>query len=671
MATENPDGGNSSLIIGEGGLIDDRADMDQVAYPIQDWNVNETFAPEDDPSLRASLAPNPPGPAQLGFAGSFRISVFLAKLLTIWKALTGDPNASSEAVPDKTLIASGTDVDSELITAVDDQDVTGAIAVADDLDDVAEALRLKVSPGTTALAGTGTITVNYTIGSKTGKLVATYTATNLTDDQYLTLPNGATIASVVASSGLTAGNISITVVAAFTSRYFTDENDETLNIVASGTDVTAAIDPDDIENLANYADEQELTLSPTMAATALAGTGTITINYINADGTTGELVATYTATNLTDDQALTLPADAKITSIVVSSGLTAGDIDITTTVTAKAFRNPGVGKSGKLEFTFSDANVDGSIKIIGLRKGGILARHVFRHSETIDLSDVADTTAAFSSDAFFHEIRHIEILDADGNPFTTGTVQIDSKPGSYITSFQLTETEIDRLTAEAELAGIPHKMTNMIIGAATLNAANGGNNLEVNVVGERMEELQSIESDIAIEQFISTREQYPTDFPLVDPDFFPGFGGFLLIDGEALLFRGATLNFALNRERSDAIQGGPFSDDFESTGRAITATLPTYYQSGELTSDKFVRWQETLRNQDPLKAQLFLYAFSREGQEFVTEIEFPYALVIVPVDKNVNARGRVPIDVQVGAFPDPAITGAPDVKIRITSSDTL
>ena len=98
MANQYPDGGNSSVIIGEGGQIDDHTDMDPVAYSVQDWNVNETFEPEEDPSLRASLAPNPPGPARLGFAGSFRISVLLDKLLTIIKAITGDPNAASVAV---------------------------------------------------------------------------------------------------------------------------------------------------------------------------------------------------------------------------------------------------------------------------------------------------------------------------------------------------------------------------------------------------------------------------------------------------------------------------------------------------------------------------------------------------------------------------------------------
>ena len=669
MATNYPDGGNSSVILGEGGQIDDRADMDQVAYPVQDWNINETSESEEDPSLRASLAPNPPGPARLGFAGSFRISVLLNKLLMIWKALSGDPNPSSVAVPDKTIVASGTAL---TIDIVDDQDVTSAITVADDLDDVDEAVRLTLSPGTAALTGAGTITINYSIGSITGTLVATYIASNLTDDQYLTLPKGATITSVV-GAGLTAGDIDI-LASRLNSRYFTDEtsaNDQTIAVVATDTDVTAAITV--AETLANYLDEQELTLSPGTTALAL-GTGvttaTITINYTAADSTTGTLVASYISTTLTADQTLTLPADAYISSIV-AAGFGSGDIDITTTVTAKAFRNPGVGKSGRLEFTFSDANADGSIMIIGLRKGGMLDRHVFRHSETIDLRDVTLTTAALSSDKSFHEIRYIEILDSSGNPFTTGTVQINSKPEEYLTSFEFKQTEIERLTAEAELAGIPHKLTNMIISDATLNIAAGGNNLEANVIGERMEELQSIESDIAIEQFTSTREQYPTDFPLVDPDFFPGFGGFLLVDGEALLFRGAAINFALDREVSEAIQGGPFSDDFESTGRAITATLPTYFQSGTLTSDKFIRWQETLRNQEPIKVQIFLFAFSRQGKGFVTEIEFPHALVIAPVDKNVNARGRVPIDVQVGAFPDPDKTDPPDVQIRVTGSDTL
>ena len=493
MANQYPDGGNSSVIIGEGGQIDDHTDMDPVAYSVQDWNVNETFEPEEDPSLRASLAPNPPGPARLGFAGSFRISVLLDKLLTIIKAITGDPNAASVAVPDKVLAATSEDV----------------------------------------------------------------------------------------------------------------------------SDVVAVYDPGDAD------------ATPVIPASAGF--------FVDAMGD-----------------------------------------PITTT-------NPNDGESGQLEFTFDAAAAvpaTGFIRITGLRKGGILDRHVFRHSETIDIAQlIADgiitaTTDAIPSKKWFHQIRSVEVLDSSKavHP-ASGTVGIMSKPKSYVSSFELKQADINRLTAEAELAGIPHKLTEMIIAAATLNVAAGGNNLEVNVLGERMDELRSIESDIALEQFTSTREEHenddPNPFPLVDPDFFPGFGGYLLIDGDPLLFRGATINFALNREVSEAIQGGPFSDDFESTGRAITATLPTYYQSGTLTSDNFIRWQDTLRNQEPIRAQIFLYAFTPEGQEVVMEIEFPYALLTAAVDKNVNARSRVPIDVQIGAFPDPDETDPPDVKIRVTGSDML
>ena len=497
MANQYPDGGNSSVIIGEGGQIDDHTDMDPVAYSVQDWNVNETFEPEEDPSLRASLAPNPPGPARFGFAGSFRISVLLDKLLTIIKAITGDPNAASVAVPDKVL-ADGTAID-----------VTEVIDVYD--------------------------------------------------------PGDADATPVIPAS---AG-------------FFVD---------AMGDPITAT--------------------------------------------------------------------------------------------------NPNDGESGRLEFTFdtaTDLPAAGFIRITGLRKVGILDRHVFRHSETIDIADeiannpdVTLTTDAITSKKWFHQIRSVEILDANKAvpaAAPTGMVGIISKPKSYVSSFELKQADINRLTAEAELAGIPHKLTNMIIAAATLNVAAGGNNLEVNVLGERMDELRSIESDIALEQFTSTREAHenddPNPFPLVDPDFFPGFGGYLLIDGAPLLFRGATINFALNREVSEAIQGGPFSDDFESTGRAITATLPTYYQSGTLTSDNFIRWQDTLRNQEPIRAQIFLYAFTREGQEVVMEIDFPYALLTAAVDKNVNARSRVPIDLQIGAFPDPDETDPPDVEIRVTGSDML
>ena len=558
MATEYPDGGNTSAIIGvTGGNITDRKQMEQVAYAVQDLNINETAEFEEDPAVRASLAPNPPGPARYGVAGSLRISIFLEKMLSIFKALIGDPNAKSVAVEDKTLVAGGTNV-SEL-----DADYFSTVGVVDNQ--------------------------NLADGNKT---------------------------------------------------------------VA--------------DNLSNYAEALTLTVTPKSAALTAANTpGTIVITDSAGDAITLE----FTNAEIGKAQTARLPAGVSV-STVVTAGFASGTFDITADVANKA-RNPDAGESGRLRFKFSDANVGGRIEIRGLRKGGILDRHVFRHSETIDLTGVTDTTVNIDSKKWFHLIREIKVLKADGSAFTDGTVEITSRPESYVSTFEFKNADIQKMTAELEIAGIPHKIINMILAAATLNIAAGGNNLEVSVLAERMEEFQSIESNIADEQLESTRAQYPEEFKLVDPEFFPGVGGYLLLNGEALLTRGATVNFTLNRALSDAIQGGPFSDDFENQGREISVTLPTYYQTGTLTSDKFVRWQETLRNQEPLRIQMFLYAFSRNGQEHVLEVEYPYGLLTAPVNKNVSGRGRVPIDVNIGAFPDPDKANPAEVIVRLTSGESL
>ena len=569
MGTEYPDGGNTSAIIGvTGGNITDRTQMEQVAYAVQDLSINETAEFEEDPAVRASLAPNPPGPARYGVGGSFRISIFLQKMLSIFKALIGDPNAASVAVNDKTLVADGTNV------------------------------------------------------------------------------------------------------SALNATYFSDENDGTVTAVDS-QNLAGTGDKTIADDLSGYTDALTLTVTPTSATlTATATPGTVIITYTKADGTTDARTLSFADGVKGDPQTTTLPADTYI-SQVQTTGFSAGTFSITASATLSKIRNPAPGKSGRLRFHFSDANVGGQIKIRGLRKGGILDRHVFRHSETIDLSGVADTTAPIDSAKWFHSIREIEVLKADGTAFTDGTVEITSRPMSYVSTFEFKNADIQKMTAELEIAGKPHKITNMILASAVMNVASGGNNLELSVLAERMEELQSIESNIGDEQFQSTRAQYPNDFRLVDPEFFPGVGGYLLLNGEALLTRGATINFTLNRAVSDAIQGGPFTDDFEDQGREISVSLPTYYQSGTLSSDKFVRWQETLRNQEPLRIQVFLYAYSRNGQEHVLEVEYPYGLLTAPVDKNVSGRGRVPIDVDIGAFPDPAVANPAEVIVRLTSGESL
>ena len=73
MALKYVDGGISSVIIGDetgGTIVTNRANMRQVAFAFNNWNVNEVEAPETNAALRESLDPPVPEDGLLSVEGS-------------------------------------------------------------------------------------------------------------------------------------------------------------------------------------------------------------------------------------------------------------------------------------------------------------------------------------------------------------------------------------------------------------------------------------------------------------------------------------------------------------------------------------------------------------------------------------------------------------------------
>ena len=457
-------------------------------------------------------------------------------------------------------------------------------------------------------------------------------------------------------------NVSAIVGATF----FTDTADVTVGIVDGG-DITDTADFTLETGFGGYADAVTLTVTPdgSAALTDTAVDGEIIITYKDANREETDITLAFANAAVDTPQTTDLPADTDIVSIS-ATGFSAGTVDITASVAGNEARNPRVGQPGKLHFVLSDANANGKIIVKGLRRAGLVSDDVLVQNEEITL-DATGTDV--TSEKWFHEILDIDIVDDSDPPvaFTTGTVELTCEPEGYETKFELSDDLPDPLSMEAELAEMPVRVQKAYVTGATI-AVGSPNRVTANIQAKRLDEARTIEGG-HVEQYQSTAAANPTEFAFPSTRFHPSWGIIVEIDGEALLFSGATIGVDQGVSVGEgSLTASRFADDLETAERAISISVNSFFQFGTAAADTFIRWQTKYRDREATDVKIASYHFPVEGRQYSREYILPYCLVNVPVPLNVTGRGRVPRTIEFIAYPTPGKT-ADDVTLYVIGGD--
>ena len=238
MATERRQAEKTSFVFGRenpntGSPITDRTQIVKRRYVVTSWNHDENSEKEQSDSLRAGRADVFGEDGFLWGDGNIEIEIpSESGFLDIIQGVLADPAPVSVAVPDKTLVASGTDL-SDIVAAdyfsdtadvtvkvIDAQKITDADAktIAENLGAYSEELTLTVTPNNAATltqASTdGTIVITYTDAEGESQTITlTFADASKTTAQMTKLPAGATVAEVE-STGWNAGTFDITTAIA-------------------------------------------------------------------------------------------------------------------------------------------------------------------------------------------------------------------------------------------------------------------------------------------------------------------------------------------------------------------------------------------------------------------------------------------------------------------------
>ena len=443
--------------------------------------------------------------------------------------------------------------------------------------------------------------------------------------------------------------------------YFSDTTDVTVKVI-DAQKITDADAKTIAENLSAYPEELTLTVTPSNAAalTQSSTDGTIDITYVDAEGETQTITLTFADASKTTAQMTKLPAGATVTE-VESTGWNAGTFDITTAIAGNIVRNPEPDRPGQLRFEFSEANAGGQVIVRGVRKVGLASSDTLPMREVLKLSETGSETMDVALEKYFHRINKVEIKNKDGADFTTGTVEITSKPGGYETTLKTVNDEFPGWSMEPEVGGEPWVVTKGVpIGA---EIAIGDNiRATIDILSNRVDKRRTIEGGDE-EQFQSTAAQHPSEFPFVGRRFFSSYGKYLEINGEAVICDAAPISIAHNYDFSQGKIPGRFRRGTEPTARRnVTSSVQTKYESGTEEADIFIRWDEKFRNNEAVSARIVTYQWLGNGKQIAIIYEMTNCEITEPVRVAATGAGSIPITVALKAVP---LDGETDGELRV------
>ena len=673
MTTELRRAEKTSFIIARetdstGSPVTDRAQAVQRRYVCTSWSHDENSEKQQSDALRGGRADAFSEDGFLWGDGDIEIEIPSEKgFLDIIQGVLADPNPVSVAIPDKVLVAAGTnlsaivaanyfkDTTHQTIDAVDGQNLAdtsvdvvdgqnlsgaGDKTLANNLSAYPEALTVTITPGgTPTLVDTntpGTVVITYTdANGNTRTTTRSFPNASKTTAQTTALPAGSTITRV-RTTGWNAGTLDITT------------------LVATKTLAN---------NLGGYASALVLTVAPN-ASTTLTNTGTpgtVVIAYTEADGDAKSVTLSFPDASKTVAQTTTLPAGSTITR-VHATGFSGGTVDISTPIAADLVRNPNPEYPGQLRFAFSAENAGGSVIVSGVRKVGLASNDTLPLKETFKLSEAGSETTDVTLTKYFYRINTVEVKDSNGDAVTTGTVKVTSVPGGYKTTLKTVNDEFPGWTMEPEIGGEPWLVTKAIPIGAEIEI---GENIRatIDILSNRVDKRRTLEGGDE-EQFTPTAVQHPSEFPFVGRRFFSGYGRFLQINGEAVICDSAPVSVSHNYDFTQGKVPSRFRRATEPTARRnVTSAVQTKYESGTSEEDIFIKWDSKFRDNEPVDAKIVCFQWQGSGRQLSIEFRMKYCEIQSPVRVAATGPGSIPITVDLKGLPSP---GEVDGELTVT-----
>ena len=347
--------------------------------------------------------------------------------------------------------------------------------------------------------------------------------------------------------------------------------------------------------------------------------------------------------------------------VVLSVGTDSGD-DVTLTSdeddpTQNAFGALD-GTPSRLTITVESAT--GSLIVKGKRRYGLGERDLTTVEETIDLDD---TTNSATTDGYFAEIDQLT-LEADDNStppdgLTSGDdydLDIVAEPGLRTTTFKARSAVHDGFTFQSLIGNESRLGLTGVISNATFNVSDTIR-LTMDMLFRAVYRRRTIEGGVF-------DEVLNDDSDLVDDafgasEFFVDYGGYLLFDGNVVIFDDFSLTFNPGLQYRTGKNGERIQSGIErgDAGASIEGSITVNFETGDDPDDEFIRWDERYRDSDLSEVEIFAYFWDNTGKQYYHRIKMPNVELTADSETPVTSRGTIKENLSIRAV----VEGSDDV----------
>ena len=300
----------------------------------------------------------------------------------------------------------------------------------------------------------------------------------------------------------------------------------------------------------------------------------------------------------------------------------------------------------RLNITLEDAT--GEVTIIGKRKYGLGKRDTVLLKETVDLDATSHSALTVNS---FYEIDRV-IFDRAG---LTGVVAVDldivGEPALRKTVFKARSSIFDGWTLQSRI-GNEHRIGLTVVPSSAQFNVSDTIRLSIDMLARAVYRRRTIEGGFFDEKLTDDSELINDSFG--DSEFFTDYGGYLLFDGNVVIFDSFDLTYNPGLQYRTGKDGSRIQSGIEraDAGATITGNIVVNFETGDDPADDFIKWDERYRDNILSEVELFTYFWTDTGKEYYHRILLPNVELTAISETPVSSRGTIKETLAIQAVVD-------------------
>ena len=346
------------------------------------------------------------------------------------------------------------------------------------------------------------------------------------------------------------------------------------------------------------------------------------------------------------DVAKTTVYDGEVTP--VSGGATETTVTAITSGTAAAdeilITQPTT--PSRLKITLADAT--GEVEIVGKRKYGLGSRDQVQITETVDLDD---TTFTGLTDKYFDEFDKITF---DHTGLTAGAatdLDIIGEPNLRKTVFKARSSVFDGWSFQSQIGKESRIGLTAVPSSAQFNVSDTVR-LTIDMLLRAVYRRRTIENGV-FEESLSDESDLVND-TFGDSEFFTDYGGYLLFDGDPIIFDSFDMTFNPGLQYRTGKDGSRIQAGIErgDAGAEVTGNIVVNFETGDAATDTFIKWDERYRDNILSEVELFVYFWTDIGKEYYHRIKLNNVELTQVPETPVSSRGAIKENLGIRAVVD-------------------